>query len=172
VLLGLWHYTPGRLEFWPGVVWVAFFGVVIVIDMEHRLILHPVSLVGAVIAAVFGTWWHGWLFTLIGGLAGFGIMLALYYLGYLFAKGLGKMRGQEIDEEALGFGDVSLSGVIGLLLGWPGVTIGLIYAILLGGAVSVIVILYSLLARRYQAFQAIPYGPFLALAALLVLAFR
>src|SRR5512144_1614065 len=96
-------------------------------------------------------------------------MLALYYFGYLFAKGLGKLRGQEIDEEALGFGDVNLCGIIGLLLGWPGITAGLTFTILLGGAGSLIYLIYSLVTRRYHAFQAIPYGPFLALAAMLAL---
>lgn len=165
----LWFYPPSRLGFWVSAVLFVYFAIVTVIDMEHRLILNPVSLTGAILGAVVGLWLHGWQQTLLGGLAGFLIMLALYYFGYLFAKGLGKMRGQPIDEEALGFGDVNLSGVIGLLLGWPGITAGLIFAILLGGAGSVIVLVYTLLTKRYQAFQAIPYGPFLVLATVIVL---
>jgi leader peptidase (prepilin peptidase)/N-methyltransferase len=165
----LWLYPPNRLGFWVSAPLLVYFGIVTVIDFEHRLIMNPVSLAGIFLAGVIGLWLHGWQQTLIGGLAGFLIMLSLYYLGYLFAKGLGKLRGQAIDEEALGFGDVNLSGVLGLLLGWPGITAGLIFAILLGGAGSLIVLLYTILARRYQAFQAIPYGPFLVLAAVIVL---
>lgn len=157
-------YPPDRLGFWLGAAILIFFGVVIVIDIEHRLILHPVSLVGAILGFGTGLWLHGWQSTLIGGMAGFSIMLALYFLGFLFAKGLGKLRGESIDEDALGFGDVNLSGVLGLLLGWPGITAGLIFAILLGGAASLIVIVYMLLSKRYHAFQAIPYGPFLVAA--------
>ncbi len=157
-------YPPDRLGFWLGAAILIFFGVVAVIDIEHRLILHPVSLVGALLGAGAGLWLHGWQSTLVGGLAGFGIMLGLYYFGFLFAKGLGKIRGESIDEDALGFGDVNLSGVLGLLLGWPGITAGLIFAILLGGAGSLIVLVYMLLKKRYHAFQAIPYGPFLIAA--------
>ncbi len=165
------QYPPERLGFWMGAVLLTFFGVVVVIDVEHRLILHPVSLVGAILGAAMGIWMHGWKSTLFGGLAGFGIMLALYYFGFLFAKGLSKMRGETIDEDALGFGDVNLSGVLGLLLGWPGITAGLIFAILLGGAGSLIVLVYMLFAKRYHAFQAIPYGPFLVAAGIWALYF-
>lgn len=167
--VGLWLYPPSRLGFWISAILFVYFAIVTVIDFEHRLILNPVSLTGAVLGGTIGIWLHGWQQTLLGGLAGFLIMLALYYFGYLFAKGLGKIRGQPIDEEALGFGDVNLSGVIGLLLGWPGITAGLVFAILLGGVGSILVMAYTLMTRRYQAFQAIPYGPFLVLATVIVL---
>ena len=39
------------------------------------------------------------------------------------------------EDVALGFGDVHLSGILGLLLGWPGITGGLFVAIILGGRV-------------------------------------
>lgn len=68
-----------------------------------------------------------------------------------------------LDEEALGFGDVILSGVLGLILGWPGILLGLTLAILTGGLVSFIFILITALAGRYRAFSYIPYGPFLVL---------
>lgn len=160
---------PSRLGFWPGVILLTFFAVVVVIDIEHRLIMHPVSIVGAVLAGGIGLWLHGWQSTLTGGAAGFGLMLVLYYFGFLFAKGMSRLRGETIDEDALGFGDVNLSGVIGLLLGWPGITAGLVFAILLGGAGSLIVLVYMILSKRYKTFQAIPYGPFLVAAAVLVL---
>jgi leader peptidase (prepilin peptidase)/N-methyltransferase len=162
-------YPSPRLGFWPGWLLLTYFGVVAVIDIEHRLILHPVSLFGAVLGLVYGVWLHGWLVTLLGGASGFLIMLVLYWLGGLFAKGLAKMRGQEIDEVALGFGDVNLSGVLGLILGWPGITAGLIGAILLGGLGSLLVLLSMLVTRRYQAFIAIPYAPFLILSAIFLL---
>lgn len=169
--VGLWFYPLGKLGFWVGLVVLTYFGVVAVIDLEHRLILHPTSLVGALIGVGVGVWRHGWLATLAGGAAGFGIMLALFYLGYLFAKGIGKLRKQEVDEDALGFGDVMLGGVLGLLLGWPGITAGLTLAILLGGAGGLLVIGYMAATKKYQALMAIPYGPFL-IAAAVVLLFR
>ena len=169
VAVGSALFPPERTGTWVTLVLMVFFGVVAVIDIEHRLIMHPVSLVGAVLGGAVGVWLHGWLPTLLGGVAGFGIMFGLYYLGALLARWIGRMRKQEIDEEALGFGDVTLSGVLGLLLGWPGIVAGLVYAILLGGLVSLIVIVYQFAVKRYQAFQAIPYGPFLLLAAVILL---
>ena len=58
-------------------VLLLYFGVVTVIDLEQRLILHPVSLVGAVIGLVVGFWLHGWVDTLAGGAAGFLMMFLL-----------------------------------------------------------------------------------------------
>jgi hypothetical protein len=158
-----------RLGFWPGWLLLTYFGVVVLIDIEHRLILHPVSLFGAALGTAYGIWLHGWQFTLIGGAAGFLIMLMLYWLGGKFAQWMARRRGQELDEVALGFGDVNLSGVLGLILGWPGITAGLFGAIMLGGLGSLLVLIVMLLSRRYQAFMAIPYAPFLIASAILLL---
>ncbi|MCD6425647.1 MAG: prepilin peptidase, partial [Anaerolineales bacterium] len=112
---------------------------------------------------------HGVFYTLLGGAAGFGTMLILYLLGNLFIKFLSKTRGEEIDEVALGFGDVNLAGVIGLLLGWPGVVGGLFLAIILGGVVSGIFLMIQFIRKRYKALQALPYGPFLVLSTIILL---
>jgi leader peptidase (prepilin peptidase)/N-methyltransferase len=145
--------------------WLFYFGVVVVIDLEYRLILHPVSLVGALLGLVFGILNHGVLNTILGGMAGFGIMLAFYFLGVLFIRFISKTRGDDIDEVALGFGDVNLAGVIGLLLGWPGIVGGIFLAIIIGGVVSGIVVVMGMIQKKYQAFQALPYGPFLVISA-------
>ncbi|MCJ7717212.1 MAG: A24 family peptidase [Anaerolineales bacterium] len=162
-------FPPASLGVYGGLVWLVYFGLIVVIDVEHRLILHPVSLAGAVLGLIFGTLNHGILPTIIGGAAGFGIMLVLYFLGELFVRFLAKSRGEEIDEVALGFGDVNLAGVIGLLLGWPGITAGLILAILIGGIVSGIFLVIQVIRKKYNAFQALPYGPFIVLSAVLLL---
>jgi len=151
------------------ILWLVYFSVVIVIDLEHRLILHPVSITGAGLGFIFGTVNHGFLNTILGGGAGFGLMLILYYLGELFVKVLSKSRGEEIEEIALGFGDVNLAGVIGLLLGWPGIIAGIILAILIGGVVSGGYLVLQVLRKKYQAYQALPYGPFLVLSAVVLL---
>ena len=142
------------------------------IDLEHRLILHPVSLVGGIVGLIIGVWLHGILNTIIGGLAGFGIMLGLYLLGYFIAKWIARVKNQGLDEEALGFGDVMLGGVLGLLLGWPGIVLGIVFAILIGGLVSLVYVLILLIRGRYQSFIAIPYGPFLVAGAMILLYFR
>jgi leader peptidase (prepilin peptidase)/N-methyltransferase len=151
-----------------GVFWLAYFSLIIVIDMEYRLILHPVSLVGAGTGLVAGSIAHGLLNTIIGGAAGFGIMLIFYYLGEVLVRILSRRRGEEITEVALGFGDVNLAGITGLLLGWPGVIGGLVLTIILGGVASGVFLIAQVLKKKYQAFQALPYGPFLVLSVIIL----
>ncbi len=143
-----------------------------VVDLEQRLILHPVSLVGAVIGSLVGIKLHGVTFTLLGGLFGLGLMFLLYLGGGLFLKLLARWRDYSDVDEALGFGDVILSGVLGLILGWPGIALGLIVAILLAGAVSLLYFLILLVLRRYRANMTVAYGPFLILGAIVLLFFR
>jgi leader peptidase (prepilin peptidase)/N-methyltransferase len=168
----LWSAPPERLGFSVGFVLLIYFAIVVVIDVEHRLILHPVSMTGAVLSAGVGVWLHGVWPTMLGGLGGFGIMLAVYYFGAFLARWLARRRGEVFEDEALGFGDVNLAGVLGLLLGWPGIIAGLILAILLGGFASLIYVGVMILSKRFRTFAVIPYGPFLVLAAVALLYFR
>jgi prepilin signal peptidase PulO-like enzyme (type II secretory pathway) len=162
-------FPPNRLGFWLGAILIIYLGIVAVIDIEHRVILNEISLIGIVVGIPIGVILHGWVSTLIGGLAGFGIMLILYYLGVGFNQLVSKIRGETLDEVALGFGDVNLSGILGLILGWPGISLGLLFAILLGGLVSGGYILIAKLLHRYQVFTAVPYAPFLILGTILLL---
>lgn len=163
------YFPPPILGESGGILWLIYFALVVVIDMEHRLILHPVSLVGAILGLYFGIRAHGVVNTLIGAAGGFGIMLLFYFLGELFIRFLSRRRGEEIQEVALGFGDVNLAGVMGTLLGWPGVVGGIFMAVLIGGLVSGADLLFQLARKEYQAFKALPYGPFLAISVFLLL---
>jgi leader peptidase (prepilin peptidase) / N-methyltransferase len=172
VAVWLWNSPPESFGFSVGLIVLAFLGLVAIIDLEHRLILHPVSLVGAMLGLVIGIWLNGIKNTLLGGFFGFAIMLALYYFGAFLMKWLARRRGQVLEEEALGFGDVILSGVIGLLLGWPGIVVGLILTILIAGIVSFIYLLFKVITRNYRFDMAVPYGPFLISTSILLLYFR
>jgi leader peptidase (prepilin peptidase)/N-methyltransferase len=164
----VWFFPPQILGAYLAFVVFFYLDLVFIMDAEHRIILHPVSIAGAILAIPLGIWLNGWLKTLIGGIAGFGFMLALYYFGALFSRLVSRARNQPIDEIALGFGDVNLSGVLGLMLGWPRIWVNLLFAIVLGGLVSGGYILFMLLRKRYQAFTAIPYAPFLIIAAVVL----
>ncbi len=172
ISLWLWHFYSGNLGYGLGFILLLYFGVVVVIDVEHRLILHPVSLAGGILCLGVGWKLHGFLVTVIGGILGFVLMLALHYLGDVFAHWLARRRGEVLNEVALGFGDVNLSGVLGLLLGWPGIILGLVLAILLGGIISLLLIVVLLVTRRYRTFVAIPYGPFLVIGGILLIFFK
>jgi leader peptidase (prepilin peptidase)/N-methyltransferase len=100
------------------------------------------------------------------------LMWLLYQLGVLIIKLVKRSRGPLADEVALGFGDVNLSGVLGLMLGWPAVLVGLVVAVLIGGLVSLLYLLFKILTRQYQALMALPYGPFLVIGAGVLIYFR
>jgi prepilin signal peptidase PulO-like enzyme (type II secretory pathway) len=176
----LWLNPPAKLDdgYWLGFLLLAYFALVFVIDMEHRLILHVTSLFGSFLGLWAGITANGISDTIYGGAGGLLIMLALYYLGALFTRARAKRlkaAGQEADdEEALGAGDVILAGVLGLALGWPLIWFGLLIAILLGGAVSVLLLLWLVITRRYSKNALmifIPYGPYFLVSASLIIYF-
>ena len=165
----IYFFPPIYIEWVLAMIIFTYLGLVFIIDFEHRLILHPVSFVGGVIFLIMGIFLNGWKITIFGFLAGFGIMYALYLLGILFGKFMAKRRGQEIDEIALGFGDVTLSTILGLLLGWPRIGVTLFFAIILGGVFSGLFLFFSVITRRYKAFTAIPYAPFIIISGIILI---
>lgn len=161
---------PPEFSGWPiALVIVTYLSLVFLIDLEHKLILHPVSIVGAIIFLIFGMALNGWQKTLIGGGAGFIFMYLLYLFGILFTKWMAKRKGSIADDVALGFGDVNLSAILGLLFGWPRIFVLIFFAILFGGVFSAGYLIYMKLRKRYELFTAIPYAPFLIISALLLL---
>lgn len=167
VLLAIWLSRSPQvaLGFWASMLLLAYFGLVVIIDLEYRLIMHPVSIFGAFLAFTLGTYMHGLINSLLGGLAGFVSMWLLFKLGELLIHLISRLRGQPVTDVALGFGDVILSGVLGLLLGWPAIWVGLLLAILIAGFVSLIYLVVMLSLGKYRLFSALPYGPFLILGA-------
>lgn len=175
-VISLWLRPQETMGFWISLPVLTYFGLVIVIDIEHKLILHPTSLAGAVLGLFTGTFVRGLTPTLTGAAAGIGIMLLFYIFGYLFLWVMRSIRGNAATlppgEEALGFGDVLLAGVLGLLVGWPGIIVVLILAVLLGGLFSLGYMIVMIILRRYRALTAFPYGPFLIAGAILTMFFK
>ena len=165
-------YPPYGMGYFLGMLVLAYFGVVVLIDLEYRLIMHPVSIFGAVLGLAVGIIRVGWMKSLIGGVVGFGIMWLIYMLGILIIKLIDRTRSRPVNDVALGFGDVNLSGVLGLMLGLPLIMISLVASVLIAGLVSLIYIVIKLMTGRYQAFMALPYGPFLVIGAVILIYFR
>ena len=168
IALYLFVFPPFRLGFWIGFGLLAFFALVAIIDLEYRIILRVVYILNIIAGFAIGWMIRGPLYTLLGGLAGLAIMLGLYFLGILFTRVMARRRGAEIDEVALGFGDVYLMAGLGLMMGWPEAVGGVLLAIILGGLASGLIILGTWLARKYQPLRAIPYAPFLLLATVIM----
>lgn len=94
-------------------------------------------------------------------LRGVAAMMALF--GFYFAIAF-------VYPAGMGFGDVKLSGLLGLFLGWSGwgaFFVGAFGAFVLGGGTAVVLVL----ARRAGRASAIPFGPFMLLATLVAVLF-
>lgn len=107
----------------------------------------------AAVWAIGGNSWAALFSSLIGMLCGGGIVWAVRILGH-----------QILQREAMGFGDVLLMGMIGAFVGWQPCLVIFFLAPLLALAAGVV---QWMLVRD----DAIPYGPFLCLAALAVIVF-
>jgi leader peptidase (prepilin peptidase)/N-methyltransferase len=171
IWLGL--FTPDEIAYWWASPLFLYLLLVAVMDIEHKVILFPVAIAGAGIGLVVGVFLRGWAATLLGGVAGFLVMLVLFQgAGWVMAL-VTRFRGDEpVEEVPLGFGDVNLSAVMGLLLGFPGIFAGLVLTILLGGIAGLFYIIGMRIKGSYRPYLAIPYGPNLVLAIFVLLYFR
>jgi leader peptidase (prepilin peptidase)/N-methyltransferase len=172
--LYLWFAYPARLGYALSFIVLIYLYSVAVIDLEHRLILRPLSIAGLILTAATGTILHGWFSTLIGGLVGFAIMYIFYLFGKLFTRLRARRLGQDPKEmeEALGSGDVILATILGLLLGWPLIWFGLFLGVLLGGLIGLFIVAIATLVQKRKKEQALmtffPLGPAYILSAILL----
>jgi leader peptidase (prepilin peptidase) / N-methyltransferase len=111
---------------------------------------YPIAFVLLVVPTVVSGQW-GWL--LRASLAGL-VLYGVYLLLALFSPGGG----------GLGFGDVKLAGVLGLLLGWLGwgpAIVSVLAAFVIGGVIALTLVL----ARRASRSSTIAFGPSMILGA-------
>ncbi|RBY93777.1 peptidase A24 [Blastococcus sp. TF02-8] len=143
-----------------GLAWAAVAAVVLgAVDLDvHRLpdrVLLPTAVVFAgaalVDAAVLGTWW-ALARAVLAGAAAFAVPAVA----------------RIVAPAALGYGDVKLLGLLGLVLGWFGwgvLLVGIFLGLLVGAGVSVLLVL----ARRATWRSTVPFGPPLLAGAVLAL---
>ncbi|HEX9798008.1 MAG TPA: A24 family peptidase [Anaerolineales bacterium] len=170
--LAVWLYltNAGPAGFAVSLLVTSILVLISVIDIEHRLILHVVSLPSIGLMLLISLvhpsldFWKA----VFGGLAGFAIVMGLFLLGEVYSRWQARRRGRPLDEVAFGFGDVTLATLLGVIVGWPGVVLALLIGILAAGLFGLAYLLWMLLRRRYTPHLPIPYGPFLILGAGLV----
>jgi leader peptidase (prepilin peptidase)/N-methyltransferase len=135
---------------------VAALVVVSFIDLDHQIIPDSISLPGIVIGLLLALAGYGPPFvdSLAGVLLGGGLLWAV-------AAGYEWLRGQE----GMGGGDIKLLAMIGAFLGWRAVLVTLIVGSLTGAIVGSA----NIALRRSGAGEPIPFGPFLAIGALVAL---
>ena len=127
-------------------------------DGQYGIIPDPLVLGMAAGGLAFSPWnpflkahpWSG----IAAGAGAAAFLLAFRFIGEKVLK-----------KEALGLGDVKMFAAIGTWMGWKGALATLVAGSLTGSAVSLLLIFAKKIDRR----SAVPFGPFLAAGALIVL---
>jgi leader peptidase (prepilin peptidase) / N-methyltransferase len=132
--------------------------VITFIDLEHYIIPDVISLSGIVVgfACSFFIPSLGWQNSLLGILAGGG---SLYLVATLYQMFTGK--------EGMGGGDIKLLAMMGAFFGWRAVPFIIFTSSLVGSVIGIAV----MLVQKKDTKLAIPFGPFLALGAILYIFF-
>jgi leader peptidase (prepilin peptidase)/N-methyltransferase len=137
------------------------------VDIERMVIPDEIAIGGMYVGPVLCAIWpeiilpklNGSSGGMLGGLAasviGMGIGAGIIYAAAVFGKALFR-------KEAMGFGDVKFMGMVGAFIGWQGALLTFFVACILGAVVGI-----TLLIRRRDTH--IPFGPYLAAGALLVM---
>lgn len=137
-------------------LWLLYVGIALsFIDLEHRILPDVITLPGALISFAIASLDPriGPLTSLSGAFLGGGLLWAV-------ARAYEAIRGRE----GLGYGDVKFLLLIGALLGWKGV----IYTIAISSLLGTVVGISVGLVRRQGLRVTLPFGPFIAIASVIV----
>lgn len=152
----LWLTLGPSMKLIPYLLYTAILTLILITDIERRLILNVVTYPAMLLAFVFSfftpgiTWWSA----LLGGAIGFTFFLGVALVGNnVFGSG------------AMGGGDVKLAAFVGLITGFPLIIEALLLTILIGAAVSSLLLITRVRSMR----DYIPYGPFLVAGAMVTL---
>jgi leader peptidase (prepilin peptidase) / N-methyltransferase len=145
--------SPGWGDFATGAFLCSACLALLAIDAEFRILPDRITLTGIVVglALSFVSYLRTPLSAAIGAALGAG---GLFLLAFLWEK----LR----HVEAMGLGDVKMLGMVGALLGVPGVVVTVLLASVAGSLVGLVLVL----ARRGSLQTALPFGVFLALGAI------
>lgn len=130
--------------------------VIAIIDIDHQIIPDVISLPGIPIFLLIAVFIMGvpWLDAFLGLLCGGGIL-------YVIAVGYELVT----KREGMGGGDIKLLGMLGAFLGWKSLLFILLVSSLLGAMIGVALMAIKGRDMKY----AVPFGPFLSVAAVLYL---
>lgn len=161
----LWRFGPD----WPFLIYALFCSALLVItfiDLDFQIIPDRISLPGIPLGLLAGSLILpdpfmragalGWQASFIGAASGF-------FFYYFIA-----VAGEKIlKKEAMGGGDIKLMAMIGGFLGWKGVILTTFFGSLFGSVIGI----FMMLLRGREKGSQIPFGPFLALGAMVTLFF-
>ena len=152
----LWIILGPSIKLIFYLIYAAIFALILVTDMERKLILNVVTFPAIILAIVASFLLPDILpkTALAGGAVGFFTFLFLVVIGkIIFGSG------------ALGEGDITLATFIGLITGFPLIIETLVLTTLIGAGISLILLITRVRTLRDH----IPYGPFLIIGAVITL---
>lgn len=173
MFLAFYNYYGLTYNFFVFVLFACLLVISTFVDIKHRIIPDEVSLGGIVLGFILnsirGVQLHPFSFDFRPMISSFmGIIIGgaiIYLTGVLFDWVYFKLLKHppiQGETESMGGGDVKLLAMIGAFLGWPGAVLTFFIAPFFGAIVGVA----NLIVKKDHT---IPYGPFLALAALISL---
>lgn len=157
--LGIGYDDLNLLRFSHAFVFACLMLVCSVIDLRLMIIPDVIS-IPMILVSPLVFYLHpdlDWKSSLIGIVAGGGVLYAIAWLYWLVRKEVG-----------MGFGDVKLLAAIGGWLGYQSIGPTIFFASVVGSVLGIIMIIVS---RNMNLKSAIPFGPFLAGGALIHLLF-
>lgn len=135
----------------PALLLLGALVVITSIDLDHQIIPDVITLPGIAAGAALSIAIHpsNWLDTVLGIIVGGGLFFVI-----ILASGGG-----------MGGGDMKLGAMLGAFLGWKLVLLAILLGVFTGGAVAVTLLVTGSKGRK----DPVPFGPFLALGAVLSL---
>ena len=154
----LWQFGLGA----PALIYALLFSALLVItciDLSHQIIPNVITLPGIALGLVSAATVLpvGLLDSVLGTVLGYGIPWGLAN-AYLLLRG----------RPGMGLGDAKLLAMIGAFLGWKPVLL----TVMVGATVGSVVGLVMIALKQVRRDQYLPFGPFLALGAIVSLFFQ
>jgi leader peptidase (prepilin peptidase)/N-methyltransferase len=140
---------------WAGTILTGIFSAIFLsllfTDLERRLL--PNRIVYPAILLAMAVSWAWPDRNAAQAFAGGGLAFAIMLLMYIISLG------------RFGFGDVKMATLMGLAAGFPAMTVGLFFTAISAGIVALVLMVTGIVRRG----QYMPYGPFIALGAIVAL---
>ncbi|MCX8126036.1 MAG: prepilin peptidase [Dehalococcoidia bacterium] len=139
----MWRFN-GSLYLAVTTLYTCLLITIAVIDFEHGLILDRLTYPGIVAGLVISFFLPevGIYRALLGGFVGLGLIVLIIVA----------FRG------GMGLGDAKMAAMLGTMLGFPTVFLGLLIAVVTGGIAAAVLLALKLKGRK----DTVPFGPFLA----------
>ena len=152
-----WYYSGFTLHFFAGCFLSSVLIAIFFIDLDFQIIPDLFTIPGMIVglAISFAPGGIGIVSSVLGLLVGGGTLYLIAVLGdFIFKK------------ESMGGGDIKMAAMLGAILGWQKVVFIFFGGAVIGLLVSIVVMFFS---KKVRQSRMIPFGPFLAVAAMVAM---